>query len=80
MIMDRVMRTIFFVCFLLGVIQTCKAQDTMRIHFKNGGHSDVAIEQVDSITFVKGGETPAAEVSLIGSCFGEVRNKGIMSC
>ena len=58
MIMDRVMRTIFFVCFLLGVIQTCKAQDTMRIHFKNGGHS---------ITFVKGGETPAAEVSLIGS-------------
>ena len=38
MIMDRVMRTIFFVCFLLGVIQTCKAQDTMRIHFKNGGH------------------------------------------
>lgn len=39
----------------------------MRIHYKNGGHSDVAIEQVDSITFIKGGDVPAAEVSLIGS-------------
>ena len=39
----------------------------MRIHYKGGGYSDVAIEQVDSITFVKGGETPTAEVSLIGS-------------
>ena len=38
----------------------------MRIHYKGGGYSDVAIEQVDSITFVKGGDAPAAEVSLIG--------------
>lgn len=42
------------------------AQDYMRIHYRNGGHSDVAIEQVDSITFVKEGDAPAAEVSLIG--------------
>ena len=52
---------------LLGLTPVCQAQDAMRIHYKGGGYSDVAIEQVDSITFVKGGETPTAEVSLIGS-------------
>lgn len=52
---------------LLGLISVCQAQDTMRIHYKNGGHSDVAIEQVDSITFVKGDDTPVAEISLIGA-------------
>lgn len=60
------MKTIFLICCLLGMILTCKAQDTMRIHYKNGGHSDVAIEHVDSITFAKGDETPVAEVSLVG--------------
>lgn len=52
---------------LLGLTPVCQAQDTMRIHYKNGGHSDVAIEQVDSITFVKGSDAPAAEVSIVGS-------------
>ena len=52
---------------LLGMIPACQAQDAMRIHYKNGGHSDVVIEQVDSITFVKGDDTPVAEVSLIGA-------------
>ena len=52
---------------LLGLISVCQAQDTMRIHYKNGGHSDVAMEQVDSITFVTGGDASAAEVSIIGS-------------
>lgn len=61
-----VMRTIFFICCLLGLSIVSQAQNTMRIHYKNGGHSDVAIEQVDSITFVKGGDTPAVEVSLMG--------------
>ena len=60
-------RTILALLYLLGQISVCQAQDTMRIHYKNGGHSDVAIEQVDSITFIKGGDVPAAEVSLIGS-------------
>lgn len=60
-------RTILASLYLLGQISVCQAQDTMRIHYKNGGHSDVAIEQVDSITFIKGGDVPAAEVSLIGS-------------
>lgn len=61
------MKMILLVIFcLVGLIPVCQAQDTMRIHYKNGGHSDVAIEQVDSITFVKGGDAPAAEVSLVG--------------
>lgn len=60
-------RTILALLCLLGLISVCQAQDTMRIHYKNGGHSDVAIEQVDSITFAKGDNTPVAEVSLIGA-------------
>lgn len=62
--MKRILLVIF--C-LVGLIPVCQAQDTMRIHYKNGGHSDVAIEQVDSITFVKGDDTPVAEVSLAGT-------------
>ncbi len=60
-------RTILALLCLLGLISVCQAQDTMRIHYRNGGYSDVAIEQVDSITFVKGDDTPIAEVSLLGA-------------
>lgn len=60
-------RTIAALYCLLGIIPICQAQDYMRIHYKNGGHGDVAVEQVDSITFVKGGDTPTAEATLVGS-------------
>lgn len=60
-------RLLFAMFCFLGLTSVCQAQDTMRIHYKNGGHSDVEIEQVDSITFVKGGDAPAAEVSLLGA-------------
>lgn len=53
---------IYLLCFTL----VSNAQDAMRIHYKGGGHNDVAIEQVDSITFVKSGDAPATEVCLIG--------------
>ena len=43
------------------------AQTHMRIHHKGGGHSDVAIEQIDSITFVDGSDLPVNEGSLVGS-------------
>ena len=43
------------------------AQSYMRIHHKGGGHSDVPIEQIDSITFVGGSDLPADDASLIGS-------------
>lgn len=59
-------RTVLALLCLWALIPFCQAQDTMRIHYKDGRHSDVAIEQVDSITFVKGGDAPA-EASLIGS-------------
>ncbi|MBR0036295.1 MAG: hypothetical protein IJP70_01500 [Bacteroidales bacterium] len=39
----------------------------MRIHHKGGGHTDVAIEQIDSITFVDGSDSHANEGSLVGS-------------
>ncbi len=60
-------KTILALLCLWALIPVCQAQDTMRIHYKDGRHSDVAIEQVDSITFVKGGDAPAAEATLIGS-------------
>lgn len=42
------------------------AQTSMRIHQKGGGHSDVPIEQIDSVTFVDG-ETIPVEAELTGS-------------
>lgn len=43
------------------------AQTHMRIHHKDGGHSDVPIEQIDCITFVDGDEGKAEELELAGS-------------
>ena len=60
-------RKTFAIFCLLGLVSASQAQDTMRIHYKGGGHSDVATEQVDSITFVKGGDVPTADVSLVAS-------------
>lgn len=57
--------------FLVFVLSMCcvvaTAQNHMRIHHKVGGHSDVAIEQIDSITFVDGDEGLAEEVGLTDS-------------
>ena len=50
----------------IGVIGI-HAQTHMRIHHKGGGHSDVPIEQMDSITFVDGSDLPDNEASLMGS-------------
>ena len=70
------MRTILALFWLWALIPVCLAQDYMRIHYKGGGYSDVAIEQVDKITFVKGGDTPTAEASLIGSWLWGSREQG----
>ena len=45
------------------------AQDCMRIHYKNGGHSDVPIVDIDSLSFVKGVDDDVHEndASLRGS-------------
>lgn len=59
----------FLISFLLyGVV--LMAQNTMRVHYKDGGVQDIPIEQIDSVTFVKGGELPSdptGEVVLSGS-------------
>lgn len=48
---------------------TLMAQNTMRVHYKNGREQDIPIEQVDSVTFVKGDDTasdPVEDISIIG--------------
>lgn len=46
------------------------AQNAMRVHYKDGREQDIPIEQVDSVTFVKGDDTasdPVEDISIIGS-------------
>ena len=43
------------------------AQSHMRIHHKGGEQSDIAIEQIDSITFVDGKEVAMEEANFTGS-------------
>lgn len=64
--MDENKGILILIIYLFCSTIVSNAQDYMRIHYRNGEHSDIAIEQVDSITFVKGGDAPATEVSLIG--------------
>ena len=49
-------------CQMIGFAQT-----HLRIHHHGGGYSDVAIEQIDSVTFVDGSDVPSEEASLVGS-------------
>ena len=58
--------------YLIILISFCAelyAQDCMRIHYKNGEHSDVSIVDIDSLTFVKGADNDVHEndASLRGS-------------
>ena len=49
---------------------TLMAQNTMRVHYKNGREQNIPIEQVDSVTFVKGDDTasdPVEDISILGS-------------
>ena len=60
----------FFGLIIATIITVAiNAQSHMRIHHKGGWHSDVKIEQIDSVTFVDGSDVPTAEESLIGSWF-----------
>ena len=60
------MKRIFLLFLAIITCIVCSAQTHMRIHHKGGGHSDVAIEQIDSITFVDRSDLPANEGSLVG--------------
>lgn len=60
------------ILWLLLVISCCNSETSlsqtyMRIHHKDGGQSNVAIEQIDSITFVDGSDLPVDEESFVGS-------------
>ena len=49
---------------------TLMAQNTMRVHYKDGREQDIPIEQVDSVTFVKGDDTasdPVGDINILGS-------------
>lgn len=65
----HIIRKALFVALILGT-QMLNAQNTMRIHYKDGTRGDVPIEQIDSITFVddEGGEGEEVQVKeLTGS-------------
>lgn len=61
------MKRIFSFLIVYITVVAAYAQAHMRIHHNGGGHSDVPIEQIDSITFVDGDEGLAKEVELTGS-------------
>ncbi len=61
------------VCLILSLL-LCNvilvAQNTMRVHYKDGREQDISIEQVDSVTFVKGDDTASdlvGDISIKGS-------------
>ena len=65
----HIIRKALFVALILGT-QMLNAQNTMRIHYKDGTRGDVPIERIDSITFVDaegGGEEEAQVKELTGS-------------
>ena len=61
------MKRFFSVSFLFAVCLYSSAQSHMRIHHKGGGHSDVLIENIDSITFIDGNYLPTDNASFTGS-------------
>lgn len=65
----HIIRKALFVALISGT-QMLNAQNTMRIHYKDGTRGDVPIEKIDSITFVddEGGEGEEVQVKeLTGS-------------
>lgn len=60
-------KTSVLIALLFWIDIATNAQNHMRIHHKGGGHSDVAIEQIDSITFVDVSDLPENDGSLVGS-------------
>ena len=67
------LRRIILVITLTIVGNSANAQSHMRIHHKGGGHSDVPIEQIDSITFVNG-----RDLWVVGC--GVIQRQATMSC
>ncbi len=66
-------KIVFTICLLFS-FSALGAQNTMRVHYKDGMKQDIAISKVDSITFIEisGNE----EMSLIGEWFWGSTEKG----
>ncbi len=58
------LRTLISIALLFCSV-TLMAQNTMRIHYKDGSEQDISISEVDSVTFVEK-KAPEAPVSLTG--------------
>ena len=61
------MKKILLSIGMIALMLPLSAQAHMRIHHKGGGHSDVPIAQIDSITFVDSDDMHVEEVKLTGS-------------
>jgi hypothetical protein len=66
--------SILLIIIVAGI--TTHAQIHMRIYHKEGGHSDVPIEQIDSITFVNSDEALTEEMELTGNWLWGSKEKG----
>ena len=55
------------IIILLGTFAHMKAQDNVRIHYRNGTHTDISMAEVDSLTFVEAGSSTSVEAELTGS-------------
>lgn len=67
--MKRMRVKVGLILLMLLCVAPLWAQNTMRVHYKDGRVQDIPIEQIDSVTFVKDGDVPSdptAEVSLTG--------------
>lgn len=60
---------------LLCCNQNMKAQNVMRITQKNGAHVDVALTDIDSVTFISV-EKPEEQVTLVGTWYWESQEQG----
>lgn len=67
-------RKIAFICLLLCNV-TLEAQNTMRVHYKDGTIQDMSISQIDSLTFVDK-NAPEEELALSGSWLWGNKNAG----
>ena len=61
------LKKILLAIILAALCIVTNAQVYIRIHHKGGGHSDVPIEKIDSITFVDGNDLPNENASFTGS-------------
>lgn len=55
------------IIILLGTFAHMQAQDNVRIHYKNGTHTDISMAEIDSLTFVEAGSSTSVEAELTGS-------------